>query len=146
MNVEIHSLDDYFSKPLSQNEINHLRLMQNKWCDYEKKLSLAALSLLTFFQFGIMLIDDSWTMLLTCFAINFVAYCSFKSMIPRWLDKRFPCRVIVGDETVSLPYTKDLTDVAHYPKNLEAHPLLQNIAKQKRSLVKFEFEILKSQF
>lgn len=134
---------EYIESPLSNEEIESLQLMQDMWCEYEKSWSISFLAGLIVLQLGLLTIDDSWQTLLIGMFVSLVAYTWFKSVIPKYLDRKFPCRIVIDDETVALPYTKDLTAVQHYPRNLESHPLLQNIAKQKRSLVKFEFELLK---
>ncbi len=136
---------EYIESPLSNAEIESLQLMQDMWCEYEKSWSISFLACLIVLQLGILTINDSWQTLLIGMVVSLVAYTWFKSVIPKYLDRKFPCRIVIDDETVALPYTKDLSEVSHYPKSLEAHPLMKKIKSMQRPLVRFEFEMLKSE-
>lgn len=136
---------EYIESPLSNEEIESLQLIQDMWCEYEKSWSISFLAGLIVLQLALLTIDDSWQTLMIGMFVSLVAYTWFKSVIPKYLDRKFPCRIVIDDETVALPYTKDLTEVRHYPTSLETHPLLRKIKSMQRPLVRFEFEILKSE-
>lgn len=144
MDIMIASAEEYFSRPLTMGEIKNLRLMQTKWSEYERRFSLGFLCLLAGAQLGMMLIDDTWTTLGMCFGVSLVAYCWFKSIIPKYLDRMFPCRICVGDETVVHPNSNALVEIGYLPPSLMTHALIQKITIQNRRLVQFEFEMLKS--
>lgn len=137
------NVNQYFYHPLTVPQINEMRSIQRKWKDKEKQLSLSFI-LLAFIPLITIALMADWLTLLIAMVCELLFYIGFKMQIPKILDTKYPCSVVISENELIHPTTDALDYVTSSQTSLfdEVPVFMQNIKRQGRSPTKFELRLI----
>ena len=137
------SAEQYFYHPLSLSQIDELRLLQKKWIDQEKQLSLAFIFLAFIPLVAISLFAD-WISLTLAMVVEFLLYMWFKMQIPKILDKKYSFSVAIADHEFAQPFSDDLQFANNFrPTLFDDFPEFSKILnRQGRAPIKLEIQLV----
>lgn len=136
--------NNYITSPLSKDEVEKLREQQRKWTEAEKRWSLQFAILVITIPLCVLGALGTWTTLGIGMVVGLFVYLWFKMQIPKWLDNRYPCRVVIDGEEVVKPFCNGLVAVPLNTVNKNSAVLRKELARLERPALKFEVELVRS--
>lgn len=138
----IRTKEEYLASPLSKDEIAALREQQRRWVSTEKTLSLSFIIGIVIIPLILISIYGNWVTLLVGMGVELIGYMWFKYQIPKILESKYPCSVIIDDEEVVKPYCDGLANDVLISKDVTQKVFEEKLDLLKRLPVRFEKRLL----